>query len=289
MNDWDGFSQDVTPVLRALADYKYGGLKAAMDYRYLKGVQNFVLNYPNAFEREFVLMYYDEIMETLKKRNNFRENVAFISNATQGLGDIASALKDEIGELVASLTKNQNLKKPVAEGVELIANLIESIAGIIDENSYKLSNIIFTTSYAEKNFTETLSIISADNFEKVLNDITASSKNLTLTKAKDKLSKFFNQTEQRSIVIISKLLLPSWENFDDFVKSLQKKASVKIPVINIFEKNAKFTKIYSNPFFAKRTTEFLVNNTTDTIADMAKDKIMNYAGMKAIIDQLLNQ
>lgn len=287
MQDWDGVNQDVTPVLRALIDYNYAGLKAALDYRELKDIQKFVLNYPNAFEREFILMYYDEIMETLKKRNVFREGAGIASDIAQGLAYVASELKDDIGELIAGLIQKPELKQPIAETTELVATLLEAIAELIDENSYELSNIIFTTSYAEKNFLQSMEIISNDSLEKIFAEISFAN-NFTADEVKDKLSEIFQQTDKRSVAIISQSLLPSWKNFADFVKFIQKKASDRIPIVSILTYPAKEEKLLIEPWFTKLETDFLTNIKAETIRDIAEEKIMNYIGIKSIINQLIH-
>ena len=61
MQEWDGGNQDITSVLRALADYRDAGLQAAIFFRRLEDVQKIIVNYPNG-DRETLLMFmfYDE-------------------------------------------------------------------------------------------------------------------------------------------------------------------------------------------------------------------------------------
>lgn len=103
----------------------------------------------------------------------------------------------------------------------------------------------------------------------------------------NELLSVLKSTGKRSVEAVSELSMPSWDNFKDFAGFIMNKQLDQIPIVNILRYPDKVRKLYSKPWLTKRATEFLVNKTSDTVERIAEEKIMNHAGMKAIIDQLV--
>lgn len=120
-----------------------------------------------------------------------------------------------------------------------------------------------------------------------INMVVNSAKTLTLGDMKDELLSVFKSTGKRSVEAAAELSLPSWDNFKDFAGFIINKQLDQIPIVNILRYPEKVKKLCSQPWLTKRATEFFVNKTSDTIEGIAKEKFMNHAGMKAIVDQLI--
>lgn len=303
MKEWDGDTQDITPVLRALGDYRDAGLQAAIFFKGLKDVQTYIVNYPNAFERETLLMFmfYDETSNHhythgMGNRNKSANYMLENFSPAKDTGLPAKNASDngwlEYVPFYDSgvILKNLCYYGKVPSAIEVfnlvndVATLIPFVAatyGLVAKSSGKM-----IISNARKAIVKVVTspLSTAKN---TMNRIINSAKTLTLSEMKDELLSVLKSTGKRSVEAVSELSMPSWDNFKDFAGFIMNKQLDQIPIVNIFRYPDKVRKLYSKPWLTKRATEFLVNKTSDTVEGIAKEKIMNHAGMKAIIDQLV--
>ena len=304
MNDWDGFNQDVTLVLEALKDYREAGFQAAIFFRRLEELQKFIVNYPNG-DREtlFMFMFYDETSNhhytsRIGNRNKGAKYMLEEYSPAKGTGLPAKSASDngwlEYVPFYESCIVFKNWccygKTPSAfeafNIVNDIATLIPVVAatyGLVAKSSGKM-----IISNARKAIVKAVTS-PLETAKNAINMVVNSAKTLTLGDMKDELLSVFKSTGKRSVEAAAELSLPSWDNFKDFAGFIMNKQLDKIPIVNILRYPEKVKKLCSQPWLTKRATEFFVNKTSDTIEEIAKEKFMNHAGMKAIIDQLLNQ
>ena len=303
MKEWDGDNQDITPVLRALVDYRDAGLQAAIFFSGLKDVQTMIVNYPNAFDRETLLMFmfYDETSNhhyTPRIGNRDESGRYMLANYSpaKDTGLPAKSASDNgWTEYIPFYDSGVVLKNwwcygKVPSAIEVFnvvndaATLIPFVAatyGLVAKSSGKM-----IISNARKAIVK--AVTSPLNTAKnTMNRIIKSAKTLTLGEMKDELLSVFKSTGKRSVEAAAELSLPSWDNFRDFAGFIMNKQLDQIPIVNILRYPDKVRKLYSKPWLTKRATEFLVNKTSDTVEGIAKEKIMNHAGMRAIIDQLV--
>lgn len=306
MQEWDGGNQDITPVLRALKDYKEAGFQAAIFFRKLEEIQKFIVNYPSGDgNRETLLMFmfYDETSNhnyTSRIGNRNESGKYMLANYSPAKDTglpVKSASDNGWLEYVPFYDSGVVLKNwwfygKVPSAVELlnvandIATLIPVVAatyGLVTKSSGKM-----IISNARKAIVKAVTF-PLETAKNAMNKIINSAKTLTLDEMKDELLSVLNSTGKRSVEAVSELSLPSWNNFKDFAGFIMNRQLDQIPIVNILRYPEKVTKLYSRPWLTKRATEFLVNKTSDTIEGIAKEKIMNHAGMKAIIDQLVEQ
>ena len=303
MKEWDGSNQDITPVLRALGDYSDAGFQAAIFFRGLKDVQTFIVNYPNAFDRETLLMFmfYDETSNhhyTSGIGNRNESGMYMLANFSPAKDTglpVKNASDNGWIEYVPFYDTGVVLKNwwyygKVPSAIELfnavndVATLIPVVAatyGLVAKSSGKM-----IISNARKAIVK--AVTSPLNTAKnTMNRIIKSAKTLTLGEMKDELLSVLTSTGKRSVEAVSELSLPSWDNFKDFASFIMNKQLDQIPIVNLLSYPAEVKKLYSKPWLTKRATEFLVNKTSNTIEEIAREKIMNHAGMKAIVDQLI--
>lgn len=303
MKEWDGSNQDITPVLRALGDYSDAGLQAAIFFRGLKDVQTFIVNYPNAFDRETLLMFmfYDETSNhhyTSGIGNRNESGMYMLANFSPAKDTglpVKNASDNGWIEYVPFYDTGVVLKNwwyygKVPSAIELfnavndVATLIPVVAatyGLVAKSSGKM-----IISNARKAIVK--AVTSPLNTAKnTMNRIIKSAKTLTLGEMKDELLSVLTSTGKRSVEAVSELSLPSWDNFKDFASFIMNKQLDQIPIVNLLSYPAEVKKLYSKPWLTKHATEFLVNKTSNTIEEIAREKIMNHAGMKAIVDQLI--
>ncbi len=305
MKEWDGDNQDITPVLRALVDYRDAGLQAAIFFRGVKDVQTYIVNYPNAFDRETLLMFmfYDETSNHhytpgIGNRNESGRYMLANYLPAKDTGLPAKSASDNgWTEYVPFYDSYVVFKEwwcygkvpsalQVFNVVNDVATLIPFVAatyGLVAKSSGKM-----IISNARKAIVKAVSspLTTAKN---TMNRILNSAKTLTLSEMKDELLSVLKSTGKRSVEAVSELSMPSWDNFKDFASFIMNKQLDQIPIVNILRYPDKVRKLYSKPWLTKRATEFLVNKTSDTVEGIAKEKIMNHAGMKAILDQLVNE
>ena len=306
MQEWDGGNQDITPVLRALKDYKEAGFQAAIFFRKLEEIQKFIVNYPSGDgNRETLLMFmfYDETSNhnyTSRIGNRNESGKYMLANYSPAKDTglpVKSASDNGWLEYVPFYDSGVVLKNwwfygKVPSAVELlnvandIATLIPVVAatyGLVTKSSGKM-----IISNARKAIVKAVTS-PLETAKNAVNKIINSAKTLTLGEMKDELLSVLNSTGKRSVEVVSELSLPSWNNFKDFAGFIMNKQLDQIPIVNLLRYPDKVRKLYSKPWLTKRATEFLVNKTSDTVEGIAKEKIMNHAGMKAIIDQLVKE
>lgn len=307
MKEWNGGNQDITPVLRALGDYRDAGLQAAIFFRGLKDVQTYIVNYPNAFDRETLLMFmfYDETSNhhytsgTGNRNESGRYMLANFSPAkdtglpTKNASDngwLEYVPFHNAGKLVWNWCKYGKIPSAVefaiaafdtANDIAMLIPVVAATYGLVTKSSGKM-----IISNARKAIVKAVSS-PLTTTKNTMNRIINSAKTLTLSEMKDELLSVLKSTGKRSVEAVAELSMPSWDNFKDFASFIMNKQLDQIPIVNILRYPDKVRKLYSKPWLTKRATEFLVNQTSDTVEGIAKDKIMNHAGMKAIIDQLV--
>ena len=307
MNEWDGVNQDISPVLRALKDYRDAGFQAAIFFRRVKEMQKYIVNYPNAFERETLLMFmfYDETSNHhytpgLGNRDKSVKYMLANFSPAKDTGLPAKNSSDDgwleyvpfhnAGKIIWNWGKYGKIPSAVefaiaafdtANDIAMLIPVVAATYGLVAKSSGKM-----IISNARKAIVKAVSS-PLNTAKNAINRIINSMKTKTLSEMKDELLSVLKSTGKRSVETISELSLPSWDNFKDFAGFIMNKQLDQIPIVNLLRYPAKVKNLYSKPWLTKRATEFLVNKTSDTVEVIAKEKIMNHAGMKAIIDQLV--